>query len=75
MYILEIHCEAELSKLTNVKVKIIISPLFLSICVIFLQKAMVQYIIVITSDVPIIGDNRLTNCKRSTDAMIDYVLS
>ena len=27
------------------------------------------------SDVPIIGNNRLTNRYRSADAMIDYVLS
>ena len=37
--------QAELSKLTNVEVLIIMSPLFLSIFVIFLQKAMAQYVI------------------------------
>ena len=36
---------AELSKLTHVDVYIIISPLFLCISVIFLQKAMAQNII------------------------------
>ena len=35
--------EAELSKLTYVEDKIIISPLFLCISMSFLQKAMVQY--------------------------------
>ena len=45
MYELEIHCWVELSKLTHVEVEIIISPLFLSISVIFLQKAMAKYII------------------------------
>ena len=38
----------EFSKLTNVEVEIIISPLFLCISVIFLQKAMAQYIILKT---------------------------
>ena len=35
----------ELSKLTNINAKIIISPLFFSLSAIYLQKAMAQYIV------------------------------
>ena len=49
MNLLEKGCrgstEDELSKLTYIEVKIIISPLFLCIFLNFLQKAMVRYII------------------------------
>ena len=49
MYILEIGCRGstvdELSKLTYIEDKIIISPLFLCIFLNFHQKAMIQYII------------------------------
>ena len=44
-YILEYVVVPELSKLTYVEDSLIISPLFLCISVIFLQKAIAQYII------------------------------